>query len=290
MANNSQAQSECNSDFKLPKDSIDSIYEFSLGISILDSVNYKIVSPHDTLGYKLSLSETPLIISSITIASCLYYHFAVFEDKINNNNGNYTYYIDKSQVIRGKKYFPTKNGNNCFDITPYVDSLLPKSARHLSSEGLRYFGIYLCLSGLSRFSHVLLIYPKVESILDTTKYVDNPEFWKRELCLLNYFYKEYYLYNTYICIHLKSARLNYNDHYLKYIKPDTNLKQAYIKLNKMCLDYFKYATTYLIPHLESKINNKTHEHYKFHYSDECLGLKKIFEKPEVQNEIKSFLE
>ncbi len=290
LANNSQAQTECISKAIIASNLIDTNYEFSLCMGILDSVNYKIVSPHDSLVCKLSLNETPLIISSIAIASCLYYHFAVFEDKINNNNGNYTYYIDKSQVIRGKKYFPTKNGNNCFDITPYVDSLLPKSARHLSSEGPRYFGIYLYLSGLSRFSHVLLTDPKVESILDTTKYVDNPEFWKRELCLLNYFYKEYYLYNAYLSIHLKSARLNYNEHYLKYIKTDANLKQAYIKLNKICQDYFKYATTYLIPHLEAKINNKTHEQYKFHFSDECLGLKKIFEKPEVQNEIKSFLE
>lgn len=146
------------------------------------------------------------------------------------------------------------------------------------------------LEGFSNLARILNAVPKMYSILDTLGYVDNPDFWKKELCQLNYFYKEYYAYNAYISIHLKSARLNYNDHYLKYIKPDTNLKQAYIKLNKMCLDYFKYATTYLIPHLESKINNKTHEHYKFHYSDECLGLKKIFEKPEVQNEIKSFLE
>ncbi len=290
LANNSQAQSDCISDFKLPKDSIDSIYEFNLGMSILELLNITPTRTQDTLQYCHDIGYFPIRVSSFGLALYIRYGFSMAASKLYHDRDGYSYYIDKDNVIKGHKFYPTKNGYGCFNITPYLDSLLQKTARFTDFEGPRYFALYDVLFSFLNYANKLKSYPKVEALFDTIGYVDNPEFWERELCQLNSIYKEYYLYNAYLSVHLKSARLNYNDHYLKYIKPDTNLKQAYIKLNKICLDYFKYATTYLIPHLESKINNKTHEHYKFHFSNECLGLKKIFEKPEVQNEINSFLE
>lgn len=133
LVNNSQAQSDCNSDFIPSNYQIDTNYEFSLGVGILDSVNIHLNTSTDSFLFRTCLHLSPIKKSSQCLSAQFMYSFASFESKLKHERNEYAYYIGKNDILKGRKFFPTENGYNCVDINPYADSLLPKWARRGST-------------------------------------------------------------------------------------------------------------------------------------------------------------